>query len=297
MQTAKSDKLKCNKVTKTVAYSGSCAFMFRGNADGSSSKLQQKITETDGFVNSAVVTFSAYIDPRSAVPGTTVGKTVIKYTNSSKPKLELQIPAGVGNYTQINAVNTLSLPIGVNISKVKAQFKYSETTGKFYVDDVSLGLTTIDATSTRIPITTISIFTATSTNTSSDTPTNTAINTHTATRTYTSPPTFTPTNTPVPLPLQLIARDGAADDCFSCSVSLSNDGNTALIGANNHTVDSNFKQGSAYIFKRNNTVWTEQTQFTADNGTAEDEFGILVSLSGDGRTALIGVSAWVFSLA
>ena len=68
------------------------------------------------------------------------------------------------------------------------------------------------------------------------------------------------------------------------SVSLS--GDTALIGAYWDDVGSNNHQGSAYVFTRNGTTWTQQAQLTANDGAAEDWFGISVSLSGD--TALVG---------
>jgi hypothetical protein len=78
---------------------------------------------------------------------------------------------------------------------------------------------------------------------------------------------------------------GEIYDVFAASVSIS--GNTALIGApldDDRGVDS----GSAYIFVRNNSVWTLQQKLTASDGAAEDHFGEALSLSGD--TALIGAS-------
>jgi len=94
---------------------------------------------------------------------------------------------------------------------------------------------------------------------------------------------------------KLIASDGAASDYFGCSVSLS--GDTALIGA---SYDDNH-QGSAYVFIRNGTTWTQQAKLLASDGTALDYFGQSVSLDGD--TALIGAenynsgigSAYVFT--
>jgi hypothetical protein len=87
---------------------------------------------------------------------------------------------------------------------------------------------------------------------------------------------------------QLTAVGGAAQDIFGAEVSLSDDGNTALVGANQDDVGANSDQGSAYVFTRSGTVWTQQAQLTAADGAANDEFGTCVSLSGDGNTALIG---------
>lgn len=82
---------------------------------------------------------------------------------------------------------------------------------------------------------------------------------------------------------KLIASDGEYADNFGISVSLS--GNTALIGA--HGEDDNGQDsGSAYIFIRISTTWTEQAKVLASDGLAGEWFGYAVSVSG--HTALIG---------
>jgi len=83
---------------------------------------------------------------------------------------------------------------------------------------------------------------------------------------------------------QLTAGDGAAQEMFGSSVALS--GDTALVGAVWDTVGANFQQGSAYVFTRSGSTWTQQAKLTAGDGEAEDEFGWSVALSGD--TALVG---------
>ena len=82
---------------------------------------------------------------------------------------------------------------------------------------------------------------------------------------------------------KLTAGDGAAQDYFGYSVSLS--GDRALIGAygNDGTGD---RSGSAYVFNYNGENWSENQKLTDDNGSAFNHFGISVSLSGNG--ALIG---------
>jgi hypothetical protein len=85
---------------------------------------------------------------------------------------------------------------------------------------------------------------------------------------------------------KLLASDGAADDQFGWSVSLS--GDTALIGAA-WDDDNGASSGSGYVFTRTGTTWTQQAKLLASDGTAQDRFGGSVSLSGD--TALIG-AAW-----
>jgi hypothetical protein len=85
---------------------------------------------------------------------------------------------------------------------------------------------------------------------------------------------------------KLTADNGTENDRFGSSVSL--DGDTALIGAPSPSTlfDDETKPGSAYIFKRTGSTWTEQAKLTATNGAKNDWFGCSVSLDGD--TALIG---------
>ena len=99
---------------------------------------------------------------------------------------------------------------------------------------------------------------------------------------------YTRSGTTWSLEATLSASDKAANDEFGISVSLSNDGNTALIGAYYDAVGSNTNQGSAYVFTRSGTTWSEQQKLTDSGGAANDFFGFAVALSGDGDTALIG---------
>jgi len=82
---------------------------------------------------------------------------------------------------------------------------------------------------------------------------------------------------------KLIASDGAMDDLFGGSVSLS--GDYALIGANGDD-DNGTNSGSAYIFHFDGSNWVEEAKLTASDGAMDDLFGGSVSLSGD--HALIG---------
>jgi hypothetical protein len=83
---------------------------------------------------------------------------------------------------------------------------------------------------------------------------------------------------------KLIASDGAFDDRFGCSVAIS--GNTAIIGAYTDDIGPSSDQGSAYVFVRTATTWTQQARLTAADGTANDDFGVGVAISGD--TAIVG---------
>jgi len=91
---------------------------------------------------------------------------------------------------------------------------------------------------------------------------------------------FTRTDTIWTQQQKLLASDGVTYDCFGCSVSL--DGDTALIGSPLNEYGS----GSAYVFTRTGTIWTQQVKLVASDGAHEDYFGWSVSLDDD--TALIG---------
>ncbi|WP_168205823.1 MBG domain-containing protein [Geobacter sp. FeAm09] len=83
---------------------------------------------------------------------------------------------------------------------------------------------------------------------------------------------------------KLTASDPATGDYFGWSVSMSRDGTTALIGANL----KNSSMGAAYVFTKGETMWSQQQKLTASDAATSDQFGISVSLGGDGNTALVG---------
>ena len=85
---------------------------------------------------------------------------------------------------------------------------------------------------------------------------------------------------------KLTASDGETDDWFGRSVSVS--GNTALVGA---SVGGSIDEGSAYVFRWDGSVWTEQAIIiTVEGGQGQtfDLFGRSVAI--DGRLALVGAS-------
>ena len=79
---------------------------------------------------------------------------------------------------------------------------------------------------------------------------------------------------------KLIASDGAANDEFGISVAV--DGDTAVIGAR----QGDTRNGAAYVFTKVSGVWSQKAKLTADDGAADDEFGISVAVEGD--TVVIG---------
>jgi len=86
---------------------------------------------------------------------------------------------------------------------------------------------------------------------------------------------------------KLTSSDGEDDDFFGDSVAIY--GDTAIVGAHGDKIGSNFFQGSAYIFERNQggaNNWGEVKKLTASGGTDDDFFGSSVAIYAD--TAIVG---------
>ena len=86
---------------------------------------------------------------------------------------------------------------------------------------------------------------------------------------------------------KITASDGAPDDQFGGSVSISGD-SVAVVGAWSDD-DKGSKSGSAYVFKRAGTSWAQEAKLLSSDGAAGDHFGFLVSISGD--YAVVGASS------
>ena len=82
---------------------------------------------------------------------------------------------------------------------------------------------------------------------------------------------------------KLTASDAAWNDDFGTSVALS--GDTAVVGAP-FDDDAGSASGSAYVFVRSGTRWSQQQKLTASDAAPNDDFGLAVALSGD--TAVVG---------
>ena len=85
------------------------------------------------------------------------------------------------------------------------------------------------------------------------------------------------------------ASDPEATDYFGVSVSISSDGSYAIIGAQyEDTGGSN--TGSAYIFSRSGSTWTQQQKIQTSDIQAGDLFGYSVSINSDGTYAIVGAA-------
>ena len=78
--------------------------------------------------------------------------------------------------------------------------------------------------------------------------------------------------------VKLLPSDGPAGDFFGGSVSIS--GDYAIVGAS-YDGDNGTNSGSAYLFKRTGTTWTQEAKLLPSDGATFDYFGNSVSISGD----------------
>lgn len=83
---------------------------------------------------------------------------------------------------------------------------------------------------------------------------------------------------------KLTASDGAANDNFGVSVAIS--GDSAIVGAYFDDIGANTNQGSACVFVRSGTTWTQQQKLTASENAAG--FGLGISVALEGNTAIVG---------
>src|SRR5262245_9596758 len=73
---------------------------------------------------------------------------------------------------------------------------------------------------------------------------------------------------------ELTASDGGANDFFGFALAIS--GSTAVVGA----YGKRGYTGTAYVFVRSGTTWTQQAELIASDGAENDFFGAAVAISG-----------------
>ena len=83
---------------------------------------------------------------------------------------------------------------------------------------------------------------------------------------------------------KLTASDGTFGNEFGYSVAAS--GSTFVVGARADTIGANLRQGSAYVFNRQSGGFVETQKLTASDGSAFDNFGYSVAISGS--TIVVG---------
>lgn len=83
---------------------------------------------------------------------------------------------------------------------------------------------------------------------------------------------------------QLLASDGQAIDEFGNAVAI--DGDAAVIGAFADDGANGFNLGSAYIFRRSGSLWSQEAKIQPNDLVTDANFGISVDIEGD--TVVVG---------
>ncbi|MEZ0485886.1 FG-GAP repeat protein [Fibrella aquatica] len=85
---------------------------------------------------------------------------------------------------------------------------------------------------------------------------------------------------------RITASDGSKGDNFGRNLAAS--GDYIVVGARSKIIGGNAAQGTAYVFMRSGTSWSEQQRIIASDGAVNDNFGDAVAIDGD--YAVIGAS-------
>ncbi len=82
----------------------------------------------------------------------------------------------------------------------------------------------------------------------------------------------------------LLASDGAAHDFFGGAVAIS--GDTIVVSALGDDVGTAIDRGSAYVFVRSGTTWTQRAKLQPPESASGDQFGVSVAIDAD--TVVVG---------
>jgi len=94
---------------------------------------------------------------------------------------------------------------------------------------------------------------------------------------------YTLSGTTWSLQTTLNASDAGANKNFGSSVSINDDGDIAVVGCEEQNNGGN---GSAYVFTRSGSTWTQAQKLTASDGAGSDAFGTSISI--DEKSIAVG---------
>ena len=97
------------------------------------------------------------------------------------------------------------------------------------------------------------------------------------------------------------ASNTDALDYFGRALTLSDDGNTMVVGSHaedsaatvingDETDNSASSSGAAYVFTRSGSSWSQQAYLKAPNAQENDQFGDVLALSDDGNTLIVAAT-------
>lgn len=87
---------------------------------------------------------------------------------------------------------------------------------------------------------------------------------------------------------KVVPDDSDANDHVGWAVSVSGDGETFLAGAFQDEDPNGPSAGSAYVFGRSGDGWEREAKLATDTAVTAASFGVSLSLSADGTTAIVG---------
>jgi hypothetical protein len=182
------DKIKCNKEDKVFAYSGNCAFRFKGSV-GENSKLKQNLDTTGATpMMGDALNVAVWVNGGGTPDGSVTLK--VKYSDATeKTKEKVDFAAGEA-YAPVTFSGTLG---SAAVEKITLQFANKGVSGKVFIDDASVKWVA-GGNATATPTVEVTVE-ATGTATVEAT----IEATSTATVEATIEPTATPTETPQPV--------------------------------------------------------------------------------------------------
>lgn len=140
------DVIECSS-TVVAAYSGDCAFRFKGSA-GEAALLKQVVDSTDldtlnAFVNDAAVSIQmTYMVNSLSKASNLKGTTVVKLSNGTKLKSVAAFTGStkIGEFTSWAPVNgtTVIIPQDSTVTKVIAKIANKSIKGKAFIDNVEV---------------------------------------------------------------------------------------------------------------------------------------------------------------
>jgi len=88
--------------------------------------------------------------------------------------------------------------------------------------------------------------------------------------------------------VRLQASDAAPGDNFGYHLSLAADGQTLAVGAYGRDGPTGENAGGVYVFAQSDGKWIEQARLQGDNTSEGAHFGLVVTISADGNTLVVG---------
>lgn len=91
---------------------------------------------------------------------------------------------------------------------------------------------------------------------------------------------------------KLVAGDSRPDDNYGCSVALSNDGSTLVVGSSGSDIGVVANSGAIYSYSRaisgSSTVWSTGAKSWANNPVSGASYGYSIALTGDSTGLVVG---------